>query len=195
MVTQSGIHITTKQIQAPSPDDIAIQSGRITRYGGAVWAPLLRHIILVGAMSYRRTGRPADLIWGLLHDAHEVVTGEIVRPFKCGCNRHYQDLIDRLIIKQYNLQTADRSAVKLADQDACDIEAVQLNVRRYVELTLESGRLVYANSEDILLFWKIHRTFKDTVSTNNAGALFLIEVLNRALIQHEMAADYFCSVI
>lgn len=84
MITFSGQHIQRidqTEHGTPTPIDIAVHAGRICRFGGAVWAPLLAHLMFVGLLAYKRSGKIENFIWGLLHDAHEVVTSDVPRPF------------------------------------------------------------------------------------------------------------------
>jgi hypothetical protein len=145
MITQSGVHI--QKIGGvegtPTATDIAVHAGRICRFGGAVWSPLLAHLIFVGFMAYRRSGNGANLLWGFLHDAHEAVTGEVPRPFKCDCMRAEQQAIDMRLYNrfmQWSGILVDRDLIKQCDIEACHIEAMKLGVPGFAEIEIKHSK-------------------------------------------------------
>lgn len=149
MITHSGVHIQKQGgvEGTPTAMDIAVHAGRICRYGGAVWMPLLAHLVFVGVMAYKRSGSIADLLWGFLHDAHECVTSDVPRPFKCDCMRDEQTAIDARIATRF-MQFAgvfvDKKLIKQCDIDALHIEAVTLNLPGFAEVELKYAK-DYAN--------------------------------------------------
>jgi hypothetical protein len=172
MITYSGIHIQKigGADGTPTPLDIAVHAGRLCRFGGAVWYPLLPHLVFVGLLAYRRSGKLSsvrNMMWGFLHDAHECVTGDIPRPFKCNCMRTEQEAIDERLLAEY-FDEDDRYAInfeliKKCDIDACDIEATSLGVKNYEAITTAAavnGDHVYhhqlhKNTDDQQLFNRI----------------------------------------
>jgi len=139
MITFSGVHIQKIGGVAgtPTPADIAVHSGRICRF---VWYTLLTHQIFVGMMAYHRSGSAANLIAGLIHDAHEIATADVPRPFKCDCMRVEQKALDQRIFPAFlspeMLAEVDHDLIKECDQDACDIEAVILGVPGFAEIEM-----------------------------------------------------------
>jgi len=147
MITYTGIRVAPDNDLVPSPRDIAVQMARITRYGGAVWCPLLAHSVLVAGLVLKAIHhvrlRASDLptwAWGLLHDAHEVVTGEVVRPWKPDGLRARQAELDRRIRDAFHLDESsiDLAMVKAMDERALIAEAVVLQLpnfaRAYTEI-------------------------------------------------------------
>lgn len=195
MITQSGVHI--QKIGGvegtPTAMDIAVHAGRICRYGGAVWAPLLPHLIFVGLMAYKRSGAVSNLLWGFLHDAHEIATSDVPRPFKCDCMRKEQAVIDQRLFKKFFsgcnndiYGILDLDLIKKCDVDACHIEAVQLGVPGFAEIEIAhatdytGAKTIHADADDIELFQRIQkRSFAvDTIKgTDNVGVLLFAEAL------------------
>lgn len=158
MITYSGIHIQKIGGEAgtPTPKDIAVHSGRICRFGGCVWYPLLPHLVFVGLMAYQRKENGASMLWGFLHDAHEIATSDVPRPFKCDCMRKEQDAIDGRLYTEYfeggiDPITLDTALVKQCDHDACDIEAIELGVPGFANLKMK----FHDAPEDVQLFRRI----------------------------------------
>ncbi len=194
MITYSGIHIQNIGGEAgtPTPIDIAVHSGRICRFGGAVWYPLLPHLIFVGLMAYERSGKVENLIWGFLHDAHEVVTCDVPRPFKCDCMRREQNAIDQRILNEWfslEFESAiDYDLIKKCDIDACDIEAVLLQVPNYTEVTVacsasyEAYRKVpHVDEKDTKLLQEVLRKFgHQTLNPTDAPVMRFAHVLTLA---------------
>lgn len=143
MITYSGVHIQKIGGVAgtPTATDIAVQSARICRFGGAVWYPLLPHFIFVGMLAYRRGGNFETVAWAFLHDAHEIATSDIPRPFKCECIKEEQKAIDLRLFSSFDILmgTVDFDLIKQCDIDACHIEAVELGVPGFAE-TVETSR-------------------------------------------------------
>lgn len=80
----SGWQQTPKEIRTPSPLEIAIVTGRICRYAGNLPCSLLTHI-MVGARlvwymmrAELEEARLETFCWWMLHDSHEVITGDFV---------------------------------------------------------------------------------------------------------------------
>jgi hypothetical protein len=82
------------------PERVAACLGRINRFGGQVPnCTVLRHSLEV---YYRLDADPdssdAALLWALLHDCHEVLTGDVVRPYVNARLRMDQQAIDAVIV-------------------------------------------------------------------------------------------------
>lgn len=169
MITYSGQHIQKRggADGTPTIEDIAVQSARICRYGGAIWAPLMPHMIFVGLLAWKRSKSVPNLVWGLLHDAHEIVTNDVPRPFKCDCMRKEQLFIDARIHQMFLASLADESGIdydliKQCDIDACHIEAVELGLPGFAETEIKqstdyTGRTeIHRNDDDRALFRYVH---------------------------------------
>jgi hypothetical protein len=100
---------------APSLMDIAISLSREGRYAGAGmrWWPVALHTFVVCDLL------PNNLkLHGLLHDASEVITGDVPKPAKTNAIELFEETILKSIYRQFLLPypTEDeRKAVKEAD--------------------------------------------------------------------------------
>ncbi|MCB2200848.1 hypothetical protein KQI63_15695 [bacterium] len=115
-----------------APDDIALHLGRTLRWGGVTsqWWTVLQHSLVVFELARDVAQAPADVrLWALLHDAHEMFTGDVPRPLKTPGLRAQQDNLDRQIAYRLGLpfEVAEldrlRAAVKPMDDLAMAAEA------------------------------------------------------------------------
>ncbi len=87
------------------PERVAACLGRIHRFGGQVPnCTVLRHSLEV----YHRIDADPDSLdaarlWALLHDVHEVLTGDVVRPYVTARLRMQQAEIDAVIVRRLPL--------------------------------------------------------------------------------------------
>ena len=87
------------------PERVAACLARINRFGGQVPnCTVLRHSLHV----FERIDADVDSsdaarLWALLHDVHEVLTGDVVRPFVNARLRMDQQAIDSAIIRRLPL--------------------------------------------------------------------------------------------
>lgn len=135
MITNSGIWMRPGENCAPNERDIAVAMCRITRYAGALWVPLAAHSILVGEYAYQKTKDPQDFAFGLLHDAHETVTGEVTRHWKPKVMKESENELDARIFCFFNLSILDylnrRDIIKEADEKALTAEATILGLKNW----------------------------------------------------------------
>lgn len=135
MITFSGVQMHPGCGHAPEPVDIAVAMCRITRYAGAVWCPLAVHSLIVA--EYMRLRKGTDLAWthGLLHDAHETVTGEITRHYKPPGMKSFEQELDEAIFEAFHLDylayRQNEEFVKEADEKALCAEAVTLELKNW----------------------------------------------------------------
>lgn len=115
--------------------DIARSLSRIPRFGGHTTKPLsvAEHSLAVARILSEQGFSSHVQLHGLLHDAHEAFTGDLVAPFKRYLKEMYhidmnalQDEIQTNIIKSLAidplLKLADCQAIHDADLTACKIE-------------------------------------------------------------------------
>jgi len=134
MLTYSGISICPDELALPTPQDLAVQMGRITRYGGAIWCPLLFHSLLVARMVADKVDPELDLLrertitWALFHDAHEIIAGEIPHPWKSKDRAEQERAIDYVFYNQLGFGPAqvDLTALKQCDRAAIYVETQTL---------------------------------------------------------------------
>ncbi len=87
------------------PERVAACLGRINRFGGQVpHCTVLNHSLSV----YDRINADPDAsngarLWALLHDCHEILTGDVVRPYVNARLRMDQQAIDNAIIRRLPL--------------------------------------------------------------------------------------------
>ena len=116
------------------PQQVAEYLYRINRFGGqAVGCSVLEHSLSVYD---RLAGAPANVrLWGLLHDCHEILTGDVVRPYTNGLLVNQQDSIDQRVREALGLRLSDDDAMAVTRADvwrgACEFQKVH------------AGRLVY----------------------------------------------------
>ena len=120
------------------PQRVAECLHRINRFGGqAVGCSVLEHSL---AVYDRLAGAPANVrLWGLLHDCHEVLTGDVVRPYANGLLVNQQDSIDQRVREALSLTLTsdDLIAVTRADvwRGACEFQEVHAGRPVYQHLT------------------------------------------------------------
>jgi hypothetical protein len=116
------------------PQRVAECLHRISRFGGqAVGCSVLQHSL---AVYDRLAGWPANVrLWALLHDCHEILTGDVVRPYVDSWLLQQQVDIDERVRNELRLTLSDDDAmaVKRADvwRGGCEFQKVH------------AGRLVY----------------------------------------------------
>ena len=82
------------------PERVAACLGRIHRFGGQVLnCTVLRHSLHVfERIDADPDSSDAARLWALLHDCHEILTGDVVRPYVNGRLRMQQAEIDAVIV-------------------------------------------------------------------------------------------------
>ena len=87
------------------PERVAACLGRINRFGGQVpHCTVLNHSLSV----YERVNADPHAsngarLWALLHDCHEILTGDVVRPYVTARLRMQQAEIDAVIVRRLPL--------------------------------------------------------------------------------------------
>lgn len=121
MLTYSCLFVTPQNLQSPDAVSIAVHMGRITRYGGAIWCPLIFHSLLVAGLI---PDDASDSVWAaaLLHDACETVSGEIPFPWKTGAQRDIEAAIAPVVFLEFNCASLSDSDIALIKQ--CDLAAL-----------------------------------------------------------------------
>jgi hypothetical protein len=120
------------------PQRVAECLHRINRFGGqAVGCSVLQHSL---AVYDRLAGWPANVrLWGLLHDCHEILTGDVVRPWVSYGLMIKQNAIDQQLRDMLGLTLSadDAMAVTRADvwRGACEFQEVSAGRSVYQHLT------------------------------------------------------------
>jgi len=120
------------------PQRVAECLHRINRFGGqAINCSVLLHSL---AVYYRLNHGPANVrLWGLLHDCHEILTGDVVRPYANSLLTSHQTEIDYQLRKGLGitLTAGNAIAVRAADMDAGNYELERIRAGRSVYSMLE----------------------------------------------------------
>ena len=119
------------------PERVAACLGRINRFGGQVPnCTVLRHRLEV----YHRIDADPDSsdaarLWALLHDCHEVLTGDVVRPYVNARLRMDQWQIDEVIVRRLGArvpfaESRDGQLVAAADRAVGEWEMLEIGQDR-----------------------------------------------------------------
>ena len=135
-----GLITTAEQLAeaiVTDPERVAECLGRINRFGGQVpHCTVLRHSLEV---YYRIYADPdasdAARLWALLHDCHEILTGDVVRPYVTARLRMDQQAIDDAIVRRLPLllpqpESMDWESVSAADRAVGEFELLQIQQGR-----------------------------------------------------------------
>jgi hypothetical protein len=127
MVTLTGAWLNPRSFTI-SAEDAARHLGRIVRFGGTVkgWWTVLQHGLLVARLARKRTNNPRIELCGQHHDNAEILTGDVVRPWKGHETKALQDAIDTMIGASMGLPeftAGERAIIKECDDLACNVEA------------------------------------------------------------------------
>jgi hypothetical protein len=119
------------------PERVAACLGRIHRFGGQVPnCTVLRHSLEV---YYRIYADPdasdAAALWALLHDCHEILTGDVVRPYVNARLRMDQWQIDEVIVRRLGArvpvaESRDGQLVSAADRAVGEWEMLEIGLGR-----------------------------------------------------------------
>jgi len=119
------------------PERVAACLGRINRFGGQVaHCTVLRHSLEV---YYRVDADPdssdAAALWALLHDCHEILTGDVVRPYVTARLRMDQWQIDEVIVRRLGArvpvaESRDGQLVSAADRAVGEWEMLEIGLGR-----------------------------------------------------------------
>jgi hypothetical protein len=132
------------------PERVAACLGRINRFGGQVPnCTVLRHSLHV----FERVDSDPDVsdaarLWALLHDCHEILTGDVVRPYVNARLRMDQWQIDEVIVRRLG------SRVPFAEsRDGQLVAATDRAVGEWEMLQIEQDRAPYDVCTFALASW------------------------------------------
>ena len=138
-----GLITTAEQLAeaiVSDPERVAACLGRINRFGGQVPnCTVLRHSLEV----YHRIDADPDSsdaarLWALLHDCHEILTGDVVRPFVTARLRMDQQEIDNAIIRRLPLLVPQPESMSWESVVAADRAVGEFEIQQ-----IEQGRAPY----------------------------------------------------
>lgn len=115
MLTYSGRKVDPDLAELPSCEDIAVHLGRICRYAGAVWWPDLAHSVLVACILDGWGANDPTWARGLLHDAHEAITGDVTYPWKPPMLKIAQRRIDEKLFAKFHVMSTEVISLRLLD--------------------------------------------------------------------------------
>ena len=122
------------------PERVAACLGRIHRFGGQVPnCTVLNHSLSV----YDRINADPDSLdaarlWALLHDCHEILTGDVVRPFVNARLRMDQAAIDAVIVRRLPLLVPQPESMSWESVVAADRAVGEFEIQQ-----IEQGRAPY----------------------------------------------------
>jgi len=135
-----GLITTAEQLAeaiVTDPERVAACLGRINRFGGQMpHCTVLRHSLEV---YYRIYADPdasdAAALWALLHDCHEILTGDVVRPYVNARLRMDQWQIDEVIVRRLGArvpvaESRDGQLVSAADRAVGEWEMLEIGLGR-----------------------------------------------------------------
>ena len=125
------------EVIVTDPERVAACLGRINRFGGQVPnCTVLRHSLHV----FERIDADPDSsdgarLWALLHDGHEVLTGDVVRPYVNARLRMDQWQIDEVIVRRLGArvpfaESRDGQLVAAADRAVGEWEMLEIGQGR-----------------------------------------------------------------
>ena len=122
------------------PERVAACLGRINRFGGQVPnCTVLNHSLSV----YHRIDADPDSsdvarLWALLHDCHEILTGDVVRPYVTARLRMDQAAIDAVIVRRLPLLVPQPESMSWESVVAADRAVGEFEIQQ-----IEQGRAPY----------------------------------------------------
>lgn len=111
---------------------VALCMSRVCRFGGQIPVSVLLHSLNVEFAALAGGYSEHVQLWALLHDCHEIVTGDITRGFKCRDLHLEQKLIDTSLKLRVrvNFSESDIQQVRYLDGIVGDEEAAGFINRR-----------------------------------------------------------------
>ena len=132
------------------PERVAACLGRINRFGGQVpHCTVLRHSLHVfERIDADPDSSDAARLWALLHDCHEMLTGDVVRPYVTARLRMEQQAIDNAIVKRLLRVPQPASMMLLVPQFGSmiwrQVVAADRSVGEWEMMEIEQERAPYA---------------------------------------------------
>ena len=148
-----GLITTAEQLAeaiVTDPERVAACLGRINRFGGQVPnCTVLRHSLHV----FERIDADPDSLdaarlWALLHDCHEILTGDVVRPYVTARLRMDQEYIDEVIVERLPMLVPLAEGFEWARVVAADRAVGEWEIQQ-----IEQGRAPYDLHEFALEAW------------------------------------------
>ena len=119
------------------PERVAACLARINRFGGQVpHCTVLRHSLHVfERIDADPDSSDAARLWALLHDCHEILTGDVVRPYVNARLRMDQEYIDEVIVERLPMlvplaESIEWERVVAADRAVGEFEIQQIQQDR-----------------------------------------------------------------
>jgi hypothetical protein len=135
------------------PQRVAECLHRINRFGGqAVGCSVLQHSL---GVYYRTLAQPLNgRLWALLHDCHEILTGDVVRPYANSLLASHQAEIDYQLRKALGLTLSTDGASDMQDVTAAIVNGLAVRQADIAAGTYElqrviAGRHVYSMLEPV----------------------------------------------
>ena len=122
------------------PERVAACLGRVNRFGGQVPnCTVLRHSLHVfERIDADFDSSDAARLWALLHDCHEILTGDVVRPYVTARLRMDQQAIDNAIVRRLPLLVPQPESMSWESVVAADRAVGEFEIQQ-----IEQGRTPY----------------------------------------------------
>jgi len=122
------------------PQRVAECLHRINRFGGqAIDCSVLQHSL---AVYYRSVAQPLSVrLWALLHDCHEILTGDVQRMYENSALTHQQKRIDGILREMLK--------ITLSGDDAFEVLQSDIAAGTYEFHRVTAGRSVYSMLEPV----------------------------------------------
>ena len=122
------------------PERVAACLGRINRFGGQVpHCTVLRHSLYVfERIDADPDSSDAARLWALLHDCHEILTGDVVRPYVTARLRMDQAAIDAVIVRRLPLLVPQPESMSWESVAAADRAVGEWEIQQ-----IQQGRAPY----------------------------------------------------
>lgn len=138
------------------PEWLAACLQRICRFGGQVPISVLTHsVVLAGMMQ-----KPEQQLWALLHDAHEVLTGDCSRLYESEYMQRHKDALDSRLMSTLLLEYG-------VELQATDLQEVRIEDRRLGEQEFHNpGNFTSINTS----IYQFSRQFESLMTVLSKGA-------------------------
>ncbi len=190
MLTHTGQMVLKDNLTAPTITDIAIHTGKIVRFGGAVsgfWT-VLHHLFVCHDLGLQfakahnfSTPRTLYLLIDLLlHDAHEAITSDVPSTWKPSVMQDLQRDLDHRIYNSLGLRQSnlDAHVVKQIDALSLRAEAHTICPDHFKAAPHFAGDLTLEDRMVVSRIAEKYATPGDTIGANSPGVIKYIHILN-----------------
>ncbi len=137
----------TRRLEGLTRRELALRMSRIARFGGAGkrTCSVLWHSLSVPILVYKRNGSFTQLAYALFHDAHEVLCGDVLVPFKSAEQKALERKLSCRLLAHFGLSfpsDIDKRLVDEADKAVGDAETFYCGIKPVYDFALDCEALV-----------------------------------------------------